>query len=96
MKRPASALRRFGQGRGREWLGWHRSVVQALDACRAPLRALDEAFLHTWQELAERLVTRSSVGADHQYRTADCRADSNAPRCGRRVDGSRSRMSSHD
>jgi hypothetical protein len=53
------SLLRFGRQRGREWLGWSKSVVEALDACRAPLRALDEAFLQTWQELGERLAARS-------------------------------------
>ncbi|MGB6310413.1 MAG: hypothetical protein WBF89_21750 [Steroidobacteraceae bacterium] len=53
------ALLRFGRQRGREWLGWSKSVVQALDACRAPLRALDEACLQAWQELGERLGARS-------------------------------------
>jgi hypothetical protein len=52
-----SELTRFGQRRGREWLGWTRSVVQALDQCRAPIRELDEALLHCWRELAERLGT---------------------------------------
>jgi len=52
-------LLRFGRQRGREWLGWTKSVVLGFDACRAPLRALDEAFLHAWQELAERLASRS-------------------------------------
>jgi hypothetical protein len=52
-------LLRFGRQRGGEWLSWSRSVVQALDACRAPVRALDEAFLQTWQELGERLGARS-------------------------------------
>jgi hypothetical protein len=50
-------LTRFGQGRGREWLGWTRSVIQALDQCRAPVRELDEALLHCWRELTERLGT---------------------------------------
>jgi hypothetical protein len=53
------ALLHFGRQRGREWLGWSKSVVQALDACRAPLRALDEACLQAWQELGERLGARS-------------------------------------
>ena len=50
-------LTRFGQRRGREWLGWTRSVLEALDQCRAPIRELDEALLHGWRELAERLGT---------------------------------------
>jgi hypothetical protein len=50
-------LTRFGQRRGREWLGWTRSVLQALDQCRTPVRELDEALLHCWRELAERLGT---------------------------------------
>jgi hypothetical protein len=54
-----NGLRRFGRQRGSEWLGWSTSVMQALDACRAPLRALDDAFLQTWQELCERLAARS-------------------------------------
>jgi hypothetical protein len=52
-------LKRLGSRRGPEWPGWSKSVVQSLDACRTPLRTLDEAFLQTWQELAERLGTRS-------------------------------------
>jgi hypothetical protein len=52
-------LTRFGQRRGREWLGWTRSVIQALDQCRAPILELDEALLHCWRELAERLGTSS-------------------------------------
>jgi hypothetical protein len=50
-------LTRFGQRRGREWLGWTRSVIAALEQCRAPVRELDEALLHCWRELAERLGT---------------------------------------
>jgi len=53
------ALLSFGRQRGREWLGWSKSVVDALGACRAPLRALDEACLQAWLELAERLGARS-------------------------------------
>lgn len=45
----------FGLRRGREWLGWTGSVIQALDQCRAPLRELDEALLLCWRELCERL-----------------------------------------
>jgi hypothetical protein len=52
-------LTRFGQRRGREWLGWTRSVIQGLDQCRVPVRELDEAILLCWRELAERLGTRS-------------------------------------
>jgi hypothetical protein len=52
-------LMRSSRQRGREWLSWSRSVVQALDASRAPLRALDEAFLAAWQELGERQGARS-------------------------------------
>jgi hypothetical protein len=50
-------LTRFGQRRGRECLGWTRSVLEALEQCRAPIRELDEALLHCWRELAERLGT---------------------------------------
>jgi hypothetical protein len=52
-------LLRLGSRRGPEWPGWCKSAVQSLDACRAPLRTLDESFLQTWQELAERLSSRS-------------------------------------
>lgn len=52
-------LARFGRQRGREWLGWSESVVQALEACRQPVNELDAALLHTWQELTERLSMRS-------------------------------------
>jgi hypothetical protein len=54
-----SELTRFGRQRGREWLSWTGGVVQALDACRSPLRELDEALFHAWQELGERLGSRS-------------------------------------
>jgi hypothetical protein len=54
-----SELMRFGRQRGREWLSWTGGVVQALDACRSPLRELDEALFHAWQELGERLGSRS-------------------------------------
>jgi len=57
--RTIDALLRFGHQRGREWLGWAKSVLLALEACRAPLRMLDEALLQAWQELAERLGSRS-------------------------------------
>ena len=54
-----SELQRFSRQRGREWQSWTGGVVQALDACRAPLRELDEAMLCAWQELGERLGARS-------------------------------------
>jgi hypothetical protein len=57
--RTIDALLRFGQQRGREWLGWVKSVVLALEACRVPLRLLDEALLQAWKELVERLGSRS-------------------------------------
>jgi hypothetical protein len=53
------AMLRFARQRGREWPGWAKSVVQALEACRTPIRVLDEAFLQAWQEFAERLGSRS-------------------------------------
>lgn len=52
-------LSRFGRRRGREWLGWTGSVIQALDQCRAPLRDVDEALLNCWRELSERLGSSS-------------------------------------
>jgi hypothetical protein len=52
-------LLRLGRRRPPEWMGWAKSVVEALEACRIPLRALDDAFVESWQELAERLGTRS-------------------------------------
>jgi hypothetical protein len=52
-------LRRFGRQRGREWLSWTGGAVEALEACRTPLRELDEALLQAWQELGERLGSRS-------------------------------------
>jgi hypothetical protein len=57
-------LQRFGRERGREWLSWSGSAVEALESCRTPVRELDEAFLEAWQELGERLAARSvSVNA---------------------------------
>jgi hypothetical protein len=50
-----SELTQFGRRRGREWLGWARTVVQALEQCRPSVRELDEALLQCWRELAERL-----------------------------------------
>jgi hypothetical protein len=50
-------LARFGRRRGREWLGWTGSVVQAIDQCREPLRQVDEVLLLAWQEFSERLGT---------------------------------------
>jgi hypothetical protein len=52
-------LLRFGRRSGREWLSWTGGAVQALEACRSPLRELDEALFHAWQELCERLGSRS-------------------------------------
>jgi hypothetical protein len=52
-------LIRLRNRRGPEWPGWSTSVVHSLNACRVPLRALDESLLHTWQELTERLILRS-------------------------------------
>lgn len=50
-------LAKFGRRRGREWLGWSGSVMQALTQCRALVHQVDEALLLTWQELSERLGT---------------------------------------
>lgn len=61
----------FGRQRGGEWLGWAGSVVAALEACREPLRGLDEAILRAWQELSEHLglgtlsVWNTNIG--HQF-----------------------------
>jgi hypothetical protein len=52
-------LLRLGRRRPPEWMGWASSVIEALEACRPPLRALDDAFIESWQELAERLGARS-------------------------------------
>jgi hypothetical protein len=57
--RTINALLRFGHQRGGEWLGWTKSVVLALDFCRAPIRALDVALLQAWKEFGERLGARS-------------------------------------
>jgi hypothetical protein len=80
------SLLRFGRQRGREWLGWSKSVVEALDACRTPLRALDEAFLQAWQELGERLATRSV-----SLQTTNIGQQISAPR-GRRAGSQSSRL----
>jgi hypothetical protein len=52
-------LTALGRRRGREWLGWTGSVIQAFAQCRDPLRALDEAILAAWQELSEHLGSGS-------------------------------------
>jgi hypothetical protein len=51
-----SELTVFGRRRGREWLGWTGTVIQAFSQCRAPLRDVDAALLLCWQELSERLT----------------------------------------
>jgi hypothetical protein len=48
------ALLSFADERGHEWSAWSKSVVQALDACRSPLRASSGACLQAWLELGER------------------------------------------
>lgn len=48
-------LTKFGRRRGREWLGWCGSVIQALTQCRGLVHEVDEALLLAWQELSERL-----------------------------------------
>jgi hypothetical protein len=48
-------LTKFGRRRGREWLGWSGSVIQALTQCRGLVHEVDEALLLAWQELSERL-----------------------------------------
>ena len=53
------SLRRASRARGGEWLSWSQSVVQALNACRPPLRELDELLLDAWSELVDRLASRS-------------------------------------
>jgi hypothetical protein len=59
-----SQLQLFGHERGREWLSWSGSAVEALESCRTPVRELDEAFLEAWREFGERLEARSvSVSA---------------------------------
>lgn len=81
-----SELQRFGRQRGREWLSWTGGAVQALDACRSPLRELDEALFHAWQELGERLGSRSltvqtnSIGQQITAPAAPRRADPQAER----------------
>jgi hypothetical protein len=60
-----SELRAFGRQRGRDWHSWTETAVQALDACRAPLREADEAIMHAWQELGERLGARSLTVHTH-------------------------------
>jgi hypothetical protein len=52
-------LQRFGRERGREWLSWSGSAVEALESCRAPVRELDEALLEAWREFGERLAACS-------------------------------------
>jgi hypothetical protein len=52
-------LMHFGRHRGSEWLGWSRTVQNAMQSCRGPLRELDGMLLQTWLELSERLCSRS-------------------------------------
>jgi len=62
-------LAKFGRRHGGEWLGWTKSVMQALDQCRKPARDADEAFLLSWQDLSERVsgggvsVQTTNIGA---------------------------------
>ena len=54
-----AALLSFALEGGREWTGWSQGVVQALDACRTPLRAASGACLQAWLELGERFGSRT-------------------------------------
>lgn len=54
-----SELLRFGLERGGQWRDWAKTAVQALEACRAPMRESDDALLRAWTELGERLGSRS-------------------------------------
>jgi hypothetical protein len=59
---------KFGRRRGREWLGWSGSVIQALTQCRGLVHEVDDALLLAWQDLSERLgsagvsVQTTSIG----------------------------------
>lgn len=61
-------LMKFGRRRGREWLGWSGSVIQALTQCRGLMHEVDDALLLAWQDLSERLgsagmsVQTTSIG----------------------------------
>ena len=61
-------LMKFGRRRGREWLGWSGSVIQALTQCRGLVHEVDDALLLAWQDLSERLgsagvsVQTTSIG----------------------------------
>jgi hypothetical protein len=82
-----SELTRFSRQSGREWLSWAGGVVQALNACRSPIRELDEALFQAWQELGERLGSRSlsvqtnnigqQITAPAPTRRVDTRAERN-------------------
>jgi hypothetical protein len=54
-----AALRRYGRERNGPWRAWTASVQEALEACRAPLAALQRTLLEAWQEMADRAVTTS-------------------------------------
>jgi hypothetical protein len=47
-------LVRLGRERGRSWQNWVSGVRQALDACQAPIYAVNQALLLCWQDYAER------------------------------------------
>lgn len=55
-----SALRQLARGQDPDWRRWAHGVRDALEQCRAPLHAVNEALLQCWQELSE-LVDPPSV-----------------------------------
>ncbi len=50
---------RFGNQRSREWPGWADTVVAQINGCQQAWSPLNRALLACWQELSERLATRS-------------------------------------
>jgi hypothetical protein len=54
-----SELMSFGQESGGGWASWTTEVARALNVCRTPVKEVDRAIFHAWQELSERLAARS-------------------------------------
>jgi hypothetical protein len=52
-------LTSLGLERRGEWLGWSRSVKEAIEGCRHPLDQAADALLQCWQEIGERVGMNS-------------------------------------
>jgi len=53
------AMIRLGQVRGRDWAQWVESIRRGVEVCTSAIRAVNGAYFHCWQEIAERVGTNS-------------------------------------